>query len=312
MSKQADCSVFTPQAATSYADIKERVLTAEQHGFSGYWLVDHMWAKGIPDLDFHEGWTTVAGLAEATEKIRLGVLVTCNGYRNPGMLAKSVATADHISNGRIELGIGAGWMEEEYAAYGYDFPSIAMRLKQLEESLEIITRLFTEKRTTFEGRHYTFRDAPFAPKPVQQPMPITIGGGGVKVVMRLVAKYAHRWNCPMHTVDKIAEHRDALAKHCEKIGRDPGQIVISEQVGCVIGSDEKDYQSKRELAQMLLGSFGDIDEIAVNGTPDRVVEGFRKKMEAGVTEFTILFGDFGTAETLELFATEVMPKLSLP
>jgi F420-dependent oxidoreductase-like protein len=311
MSKLADCSVFGPQAATSYSDLKSRVLAAEKSGFSGYWLVDHMWGKGVPDFDFLEGWTAVAGLAEATASIRLGVLVTCNGYRNPGMLAKSVVTADCISNGRIELGMGAGWMEEEYEAYGFEFPSVRTRLAQLEESLEIIRRLCTDKRTTFEGEHYTFREAPFAPKPVQDPLPVTIGGGGVKVLMRLVAQYASRWNCPMNRINELAEHLEALAKHCEKIGRDPSEIVVSEQVGCVIGCDEEHYQAQREVAQMLLGGFGKIDEIAVCGTPDQVVEGFRKKMEAGVTEFTILFGDFGSPETLELFATEVMPRLSL-
>ena len=177
MSETAKCSVFTPQAAMTYADLKNRVLAAEKHGYTGYWVVDHMWAKGVPDLDFLEGWTLVTALAESTEKIRLGTMVTCNGYRNPGMLAKAVATADHVSAGRIELGIGAGWMEEEYLAYGYEFPSMGVRLKQLEESLAIIRSLFTEKRTTFEGKYYKFTDAPFAPKPVQDPMPVTIGAG---------------------------------------------------------------------------------------------------------------------------------------
>jgi len=146
-----------------------RACAIESLGFDALWIVDHMWARGLPDVDFLEGWSSIAALAEATSRLRLGVLVTCNSYRNPGMLAKTVATADHISAGRIELGLGAGWMEEEYRAYGFDFPPISTRLKQLEEALGIITGLFTKHRTSLDGSHYRFVNAPFEPKPGPAP-----------------------------------------------------------------------------------------------------------------------------------------------
>ncbi len=293
----------------SYAQLLERTRLVEKLGYEGMWVVDHMWAGGMPELDFLEGWTAIAGLAAQTQRLRLGVLVTCNSYRNPGMLAKSVATADHISAGRIELGIGAGWMEAEYRAYGYDFPSIGVRLAQLEESLEIITQLFTRERTSFAGKHYTFTDAPFAPKPVQEPLPITIGGGGTRVLMRLVARYAARWNCPMPTAVRLTEHLEALAAHCDAIGRDPSEITIGEQVAVVLGRDDADLKSKRELAELMIGGFVDIDTLAVCGTPTAVIDGLRKKMGAGVSDFAVLLGDLGSPESIELFATEVMPHL---
>lgn len=311
MSEKATVSLFIPQAATPYSAIRDRALLAEKLGYRGYWVVDHVIAGGAPDLDFLEGWSIVAGLAEATKTLRIGVLVTCNSFRNPGILAKSVVTADHISNGRVELGMGAGWMEEEYAAYGFEFPSIGVRLSQLEESLEIITSLFTNERTTFDGKHYTFRNAPFAPKPVQSPLPITIGGGGKRVLMRLVAKYAQCWNCSMPSVPELAEHLDALRTHCDAVGRNFDDILISEQSAVVLGANEEDYRAKRELAELVIGGFVDIEAMAVCGTPDQVTERLREKMRAGVRDFTIVFGDFGAPDTLELFAERVLPNLEI-
>jgi alkanesulfonate monooxygenase SsuD/methylene tetrahydromethanopterin reductase-like flavin-dependent oxidoreductase (luciferase family) len=183
------------------------------------------------------------------------------------------------------------------------------RLEQLEESLAIITSLFSERRTTFDGKHYQFIDAPFAPKPLQSPLPITIGGGGKKVLMRLVAEYAQCWNCSMPNVPDIDAHLEALRRHCDNAGRDFADIMISEQTAVVLGANEADYKSKRKLADMIIGGFVDIDEMAVCGTPDRVSEELRSKMKAGVSDFTILFGDFGAADTLTLFAEEVLPNL---
>jgi alkanesulfonate monooxygenase SsuD/methylene tetrahydromethanopterin reductase-like flavin-dependent oxidoreductase (luciferase family) len=218
-------------------------------------------------------------------------------------------TADHVSNGRIELGMGAGWMEEEYRAYGFQFPPIRVRLAQLEESLEIMTRLFTEHRTTFEGEHYAFRDAPFAPKPVQRPLPITLGGSGTRVFMRLVARYAARWNCPMPAAAKIGEQLDALARHCESLRRDPASIVVSEQTCVVLGADDAALKEKLAMAKTFVGGWVDLDTMAVIGTPGRVADGLRAKMRAGVSDFAIVFGDFGMPDTLELFMREVAPQL---
>jgi F420-dependent oxidoreductase-like protein len=309
MATPVPCSVFLPQAGFDYATLRERASVAESLGFAGLWTVDHMWARGAPNLPFLDGWTLVAALAEGTSRLRLGVLVTCNSYRNPGILAKSVATADHISSGRIELGLGAGWMEEEYAAYGFPFPKIRTRLFQLEESLEIITRLFSRERTSYHGEHYRFEEAPFEPKPVQSPLPITIGGAGPNVLMRLVARYAHRWNCPMPAASRLEEHLAALSRHCKKAGRDPREIVVSEQIAVVLGKDEQDLANQIEVARRRIGGFVDLDSMAVCGTPAAVADRLSAKIQKGVRDFAVLFGDLGTPRSLELFSTYVAPQL---
>lgn len=304
-------SLFLPQAGMTYAALRDRALLLEKLGYDGLWLVDHFWAGGAPDLDFVEGWTAIAGLAEATETLRIGLMVNCNSYRHPGIVAKMAATVDQVSEGRCELGMGAGWMEAEYKAYGYEFPSIGVRLAQLEEGLEVIQRLFQGGRTDFDGRYYQIKDAPFAPLPLQSPLPITIGGAGEKVLLRLVAKYAHRWNCPMNSAPEIPRLREVLAGHCAAVGRNPEEIVTSEQTVVVMGKDGKDYEEKRKLADLLVGGFADLDTVAVAGTPDDVIAGLRAKMEnKGVTDFAILFGDFGMDDTLELFASQVLPALA--
>jgi len=302
--------VFIGQGGLGYDDLRRRALDAEGCEYDGLWLVDHMWARGMPDADFLDGWTTIAALAEATQRLRLGVLVTCNSYRNPGLLAKSVVTIDHISGGRVELGMGAGWMEEEYLAYGYEFPSVGKRLSELGEALEIISSLLTRERTSFEGEHYRFTDVPFQPKPVQNPMPITLGGAGRNVMLKLVARHAHRWNCPMPAVDQLEELTGVLRGHCAEIGRDPEEIAVSEQVAIVLGKDDAAFRAKRELAESMIGCFvDDIDAMAVCGTPSRVADVLAAKMERGVRDFAILFGDLGMTDTLEVFASEVLPQL---
>lgn len=312
MTDKAGVSVFTLQTGTAYATLRERALRAEALGYEAYWVVDHFFAsEGEKDVAFPEGWTIVAGLAEATRTIRLGVLVTCNAFRNPGLLAKSVTTADHISEGRIELGMGAGWMQAEYDAFGYRFEGIGARLAQLGESLAIVTSLMRERRTDFDGKYYKLVDAPLEPKPVQTPLPITLGGGGKRVFMKLVAKYAQRWNCSMPNAADLPAHLEALAQHCDAVGRDAGEVAISEQVAVVLGEDERDLAAKREAAEQAIGGFVSIDEMAICGTPDQVVDGMVARMKLGVGEFTVLFSDYGTDESMTLFAERVMPHLAL-
>ncbi len=300
-------SLFIPQAGLSYSMLRDRAQLLEELGFDGIWLVDHFWAEGAPDLDFLEGWTSLAALAEATERLRIGLLVSCNSYRNPALLAKMAATVDHISQGRLELGIGAGWMESEYKAYGYEFPSMGKRLAQLGEALEIITSMLGKDRSSFEGKHYQVRDAPCAPKPVQSPLPICIGGAGEKVLLRLAARYAQRWNCPMDSAHDIPRLRGVLETHCNEVGTNVDDIIVSEQTVVVMGADRDGYQMKRGLADMMIGSFAKLDKVAILGTPQDVIAGIRKKIEGGVSDFTILFGDMGMDDTLELFAKEVLP-----
>jgi alkanesulfonate monooxygenase SsuD/methylene tetrahydromethanopterin reductase-like flavin-dependent oxidoreductase (luciferase family) len=245
----------------------------------------------------------MAGLAAKTEKIRIGTMVICNNYRNPALLAKSLATIDHVSNGRLEIGYGAGWMDEEYKAYGYQFPSMGTRLKMFEEGLHIIKALFTEKRATYKGRHYSIEGAICNPKPVQQPHPpITIGGSGEKVMLKLVARFADRWNCPAGY--ESFEHKfNVLKQHCKDVGRDLNTIDISEQLLVCIGQSDGEVEAKWKAAQMLQPFIS----TGIKGTPKQLIEQLKKRVAMGITTFVIFFSDFAPPPTLELFAKEVMP-----
>jgi F420-dependent oxidoreductase-like protein len=303
MSKKVQFALFSPQAGQSWHQLEDRAHRCEKLGFHSIWLVDHMWTGGMPDLDHHECLALMAGLSAKTEKIRIGTLVICNSYRNPALLAKTLATIDHISNGRLEIGYGAGWMEPEYKAYGYQFPSMGTRLKMFEEGLHIMKALFTEKRATFEGRHYKINEAICNPKPVQKPHPpITIGGSGEKVMLKLVAKFADRWNCPAG-YESFDHKFNVLKQHCKDIGRDVNTIDISEQLLVCIGQSDAEVEAKWKAAQMLKPFV----TTGIKGTPKQLIEQLKQRVAMGITTFTIFFSDFAPPPTLELFAKEVMP-----
>ena len=187
---QTKIGLFFPQVGVPYPAILERAKLADRLGYHSLWVVDHMWARGIPDMDHLEAWTLMTALAVSTERLRIGTLVLCNSYRNPALLAKMASTFDLVSNGRLEIGLGAGWMDEEYRGYGYPFPSIKVRIEQLDEGLVVMKKLFTESRATFEGKYYSLDDAANNPKPMQKPHPpILIGGAGEKLLLRVVAEH---------------------------------------------------------------------------------------------------------------------------
>jgi F420-dependent oxidoreductase-like protein len=301
--KKIEFGLFSPQAGLSYHALLSRASMLEKLGYHSIWLVDHMWPRGLPDVDLLECLTLLSALAARTDKLRLGVLVLCQSFRNPALLAKSLATIDHISNGRLEVGVGAGWMEEEYRAYGYEFPPIAARLKQLEETLQILKAMFTERRASLEGTFYRVSDAPNTPKPLQTPHPpITIGGSGEKVMLRLVAQYADRWNLPAgyrSLDDKLA----AFQRHREAAGRAPEAIEISEQLLVCLGRSEEEVEQKWKLARGLKPFV----YTGIKGTPAQIIEALKARVAKGITMFTILFSDFAPPETIEMFANEVMP-----
>src|ERR1700721_664745 len=160
MSAKAEFGVFSPQAGMSFKALLDRANHIERLGYHSLWLVDHFWQRGAPDVDHHECLALLSGLAAATEKIRIGALVLCNSFRNPALLTKSLTTIDHISNGRLEIGMRAGWMDEEYRAYGYEFPEAPVRLRQLQDGLEILTAMLgPEKKPSFTGKYYSIAEA---------------------------------------------------------------------------------------------------------------------------------------------------------
>ena len=200
--------------------------------FESGWTFDHFY----PIFSDHtgpclEGWVATTALAQATTRLRVGLMVTGNPYRHPAVLANMAAALDVVSNGRLELGIGAGWNQQECDAYGIELPGLRERFDRFDEALEVITLLLTQETSDFDGRHYRLRDARCEPKGVQHPrVPITIGGGGEKRTLRSAARYAQHWNLAGGSPETFAHKRAVLHEHCAVIGRDPGEIMTSVQV----------------------------------------------------------------------------------
>jgi F420-dependent oxidoreductase-like protein len=197
--------------------------------FESGWTFDHFYPIFSDSTGpCMEGWITLTALAQATRRLRLGVLVTGNVYRHPAVLANMAATVDIVSGGRLELGLGAGWNQEECDAYGIELPPLKERFDRFDEALEVIVGLLSKETTTFDGQHYQLREARCEPKPVQRPHPpICIGGGGEKRTLRTVARYAQHWNVPGGDVAEFVRKRDVLHRHCADIGRDPAEIMTS-------------------------------------------------------------------------------------
>ncbi len=203
------------------------------------WLFDHFYPIfSDPQGPCLEGWSALAGLAAATRRIRLGVLVTGNIHRHPAVLANMAATVDVISNGRLELGLGAGWNAQECDAYGIPLYSVRERLERMDEAAAILTGLLRDETTTFEGKHYQLTGARCEPKPVQQPSPpLCIGGSGEQRTLRTVARYADHWNYSGGDLDEFRHKRDVLDRHCDDVGRDRSTILMSASLGLQNGVD---------------------------------------------------------------------------
>ncbi|MGY6502166.1 MAG: LLM class F420-dependent oxidoreductase [Acidimicrobiales bacterium] len=291
---------FWTNNAQPWDDVLAGARHAEATGWDGVYVVDHF----MPNAEdtsgpMHEGWMLVSALAALVPRVTIGVLVTGNTYRNPAVLAKMAATADHVSDGRIILGLGAGWQENEHRAYGIEFSTVGGRLDRLEEACEVITSLFTHEQTTYDGTHYRLVDAPLEPKPIQSPLPILIGGGGEKRTMRIAARFAQRWNV-WGDPDTLRHKNGVLDAHCADLGRDPGEITRSAQGLLFLMEDEASAAAMRER---------DIGRAALIGTPEQLVEVVAAYRDAGVDE--LIVPDFtlpsGAAkhEVMDRFITEV-------
>ena len=198
----------------------------ESLGFDASWVVDHFLGGEDEMMPYYEAWTLLAGLATVTQRIRLGIMVCSVTHRNPGFLAKQAVTVDHISNGRADFGIGAGWYEREHEAYGYEFPSAADRVQMFQETLELFESFQDNERTNYHGKQYTFVNTPFEPKPIQKPrMPVLVGASG-KRMLDLTAKHADIWNTRSE-IDEAVRKSKMLDAACEKVGRDPEAIMRS-------------------------------------------------------------------------------------
>ncbi len=232
--------VVTGQHQLTWPQLLEQWRLAEELGFDSAWLFDHFTSLyGDPDGPCLEASTLLAALARETSRIRIGVLVYGNTHRHPAILAKELVTLDHVSDGRLDVGIGTGWNEREHAAYGIPFPSAGDRVAMLDEALEVMRLLFTERRTTFEGHHYRLHDTPFAPKPLQAKLPILIGGKRPKM-LRVIARHADLWDSSS-TPAELVERGAQLDDNCRAIGRDPAEIVRSVSLGADRLEDEAGF-----------------------------------------------------------------------
>ena len=295
-----------------YEFSKSISVTADSIGFDAVYAYDHFipFYSDDRNKNIFECFTLLSALAATTERIKIGQIVTCNSYRNPSLIAKMLSTLDIISTGRVELGIGAGWYEREYIAYGYHFPSNVSRIKQLDESLSIIQAMWKEKCASFEGKYYRIKDAICNPKPIQKPHPIImIGGSGEKYLLKVVAKHADRYNLFFGTPNDMKTKISLLKEHCKSIRRDYKEIQYSSVLPCIIKDTDQEVnqvlvQSKRkdktseEYLQYLVGG------VAV-GTPEKVLQGIKKYIDIGVTHFILHF--IGLDETtLRLFDAKVI------
>src|SRR5256714_15661132 len=224
----------------------------KEHGVATLFRSDHYISQSDETGNVaHDAWTTLAALAARTTTLRFGTLVSPATFRLPGLLANAVATVDHISGGRIELGLGAGWMEREHRAYGFPFPETSVRLEMFAEQLEIVHRLWTEDRVDFHGEHYTLEDAPAQPKPVQQPhAPLLVGGSGTRGTAGPAARFADEYNTPFASPEEFAQIRAKVAATCDRLGRDPTTLRFSLMTGCLIGMTRDDAL---ERARQLYG-----------------------------------------------------------
>ena len=286
-----------PRLHAPFDDVLAVARHAEATGWDGVWIADHfMPNEADPSGPTGECWTTLAALAASVPRVRLGSLVSGNTYRHPAVLAKMAAQVDIISGGRFTLGLGAGWQQNEHEAYGIDYWTVGGRLNRLDEACHVIKGLLANEVTTFEGRYYQLTNAPLNPKPVQQPLPLLIGGGGEKRTMRIAAEHADIWNT-WGAPEILRQKVKVLDAHCESLGRDPSTIRRSANVMLVISDDAKVVEAASGNRQMLAGSVGALREQ------------LGAYVEAGIDELIIADFNLRTLdekiETFDRFMTDV-------
>lgn len=288
----------------AYETMTQVAQVADEGGFESLWLVDHFHTIPKPSQEMtFECWTSASAIARDTRRIRIGQMVTCNGYRNPALLAKMASTVDVLSHGRLNFGIGAGGFEHEYRAYGYDYPETPDRLRHLREAVQVILAMWTQEEAIFEGKYYQVRGAINQPKGVQKPhIPLLIGGGGEQVTLKLVAQYGDACNVS-GSLETIQHKFDVLKKHCEAVGRDYERIRRTVTLSCMIG--ETDEQAEAKVPAVLRGHAAFMAS-ALIGSPATLHERLIALEEAGVQEIILRFSDVLNLDMLRFFAKEVI------
>jgi len=305
-----------PQLGFAYDDIVAIGRAGEQAGFTRLWLSDHLFVN--PDAvrtDCLEAWTALAALARDLATIRIGTMVTCQSYRNPALLAKIAAGVDHLSGGRLEFGIGAGWKEAEYRAYGYEFPAPAVRVDELVDTIEICTRMWTDEKASYAGKRYRITDALCAPKPVQAPLPIWIGGSKPRI-FRIAAMYAHWVN---HTAgdmtpDGVRVRQEALDIACRDRKRDPRTLKRSAFLSLVVGATARDVDAlvadAARQAKLTPDQWRAARPSAIVGTPAEAIRRLREYAKIGIDHVNALFPYTHEREVVDLLGRETLGALA--
>ena len=308
MARTVRFGVTLPQIKRTWQEARDAACEIDRLGFDSVWVCDHLYGVPMPTLPIFEAWSELAAVAAITGRVELGTLVTPPFFRNPAVLAKQVATIDHVSGGRTIVGLGGGWFAAEFESYGCPFPGLRDRLRALDETAEVLKRLWTEERVTFEGRWVTVRDALCEPKPVRRP-PILIGGGGERVLMGIAARHADIWNNLAVFQGELGGKVEALRRRCAEVGRDPDAITVSQQCLVVIAETEEQARTALERAGRIHGGHmgAGLEAHGIWGTPEQVIERIRRQAALGCSLFVMEFFGRDVREPARLFAERVLP-----
>jgi F420-dependent oxidoreductase-like protein len=291
---------FWPTPSQPWDEVLKLAEHVERTGWDGIWYADHFMPNAEDtSTPWPEAWITLAALGARVPRLRIGTLVAGNTYRHPAVLAKMAATLDHITGGRVVLGLGSGWQENEHRQYGIPFHTVTERLHRLDEACEVIKRLYGEREASFDGRFYQLDRASLEPKPVQNPLPLMIGGGGEKLTLKITARHADEWNV-WGTPEILAHKMAVLDGHCRDLGRDPAAIARS-AVALLFMSDDPKYLERMRGAG--------IQQPHLIGTPDEIRARIDEYRDLGVDEFIVPDFTLGPMPaklaTLDRFITEV-------
>jgi probable F420-dependent oxidoreductase len=303
MTSTVKFGVHTGLQRTSTDELQGLWTRIEELGFDWISIWDHFYAAdGTGDPDSLEAVACHAALAATTSRVRCGSLVYSAGYRHPAVLANAIATIDQLSGGRVTLGLGGGWLQQEYDDYGMPFGTTGERLRKLDEYIQCVRLLFTEEEASFDGEFFTFDRARCVPKATQDRLPIWVGGGGEKVTLRIAAQHADGWNIPFVAPSEWARKSGVLTGHCERLGRDPGAVTRTVNVGMALDEDD------------LRAQFGHIADFVrpgvLLGGRDEMVDQIGAYIEAGAEWVILAMRTPFDREGLERFAADVLPAFS--
>ena len=313
------CLMLEGQEGVTWQEWVAAAQTAERLGFEAIFTSDHYFSvQGSRDRGSSDAWTNLAGLAAVTSTIRLGTLVSPVTFREPAVLAKAAVTVDRISGGRVEIGMGAGWWEEEHRTHGFGFPPVGERFDRLEEQLEIVHGLLTEDVVDFAGRHYRLEGAPFAPKGVQTPHPpIIVGGDGGPRLARLVSRWADEFNTVSGPPESVRARFLRVRDRLDADGRDPSTLTTSLMTWCYVGATEAEALERIERARaraMRAGRFEDelttLRDECIVGSPAQAIERLREYEAAGVQRIMLNHELFDDLDMLEVIGAEIIPEVT--